>query len=140
MALGLEGVLSQIDPNVIYVVVGILFISIVLALIKKAIKIALVVVVISVLLGGLAPMAKDFQANHKISVENGVVKIFVKGNTLELNKDLIKKIELVNKGVSGYKLKVTYEDGLSTIDIPDYMVNTVKMFVKENDVPIEMRD
>ena len=93
-----EQFLSNLNPNVIYLCLGILVILLVLTIIKKAFKLAVVVVIIGALMYGTVPLAKDFQSKYSIERDDrGAVVIKVDGNEFKFGGDKdeqIKKIEM----------------------------------------------
>ena len=135
----LGDMLSQLDPKVVYIFVGVMIISAVLAIIKKAIKIGIIVVIIALSVSTLGPMAKEFQDKYKFSIDSGVATIQAENNTIKLDKNTIKDIELINKGVNGYELKVKYkDDGYSHIKIPTFMAPLVKEYATKYSIPAKL--
>ena len=136
----LGNILSQLDYRVVYIFVGIVFISAILAIIKRAIKIGIVVIIIALSMSTLGPMAKNFQDTYKFSVNNGIATIKTDSGTVTLDKNTIKNLQLINGGVNGYELKVTYADGLTDIKIPSFMAALVKDYTNKYNIPAQITD
>lgn len=132
-------ILSQLDYRVVYVVVAILIVSAILAIIKKAIGIAILVGVLAFGISFLGPMAKQFQADYKFDISStGVATIQAKGNMIKLGKDEVKSIDLVNKGVKGYVVNVTYTDGVGAIKVPTFMMTPIRLYAEKQGIPVKL--
>ena len=101
----LIGILSEIDPKVVYIAVGLLAVSALISLIKKAIKIAVIVIIVALCISYLAPLAKQIQKDYKVSIEDDKLYINIKGREFELSKEGIENIKLEHLGLKGYKLE-----------------------------------
>lgn len=132
--------LSQVNPKVVYVVVGILLVSFVISLVKQAIKLAILVLIVTVGVSVLGPTATAFQDRYKFNISNGIATIQVDGKEIKLDKDEITKIELVNGGVAGYVVNVTYKDGLSSVTVPTFMSSMIKSYADKHKIQVEMHD
>ena len=111
-----------------------------MALIKRALKVAIVVGVLAFGVSTLGPMAQSFQENYKFEVQDGVATILADGQTVKLDRSTIKDLELVNQGAAGYILKVKYVDGLGSIKIPTFMVTPIKSYVGKMDIPLSITE
>lgn len=132
----LIGILSEIDPKVVYIAVGLLAVSALISLIKKAIKIAVIVIIVALCISYLAPLAKQIQKDYKVSIEDDKLYINIKGREFELSKEGIEKIKLEHLGLKGYKLEVNYKDGFDSIMIPNFLINPIKKFIEDKKLPV----
>lgn len=133
-------VLSQLDSKLMYILGGLLIMTVIVALIKKAIKIAITVGLIAFCVTSLGPIAKDFQNKYKMEVDKYKAIITIDNQKTVLNKEEIKSIQLINHGLSGYTLNITYKDGVASINIPNFMMNKVKSFAENSDIQVEVRN
>ena len=133
-------VLSQLDSKLMYVLGGLLIMTVIVSLIKKAIKIAITVGLIAFCVTSLGPIATDFQNKYKMEVDKYKAIITIDNQKTVLNKEEIKSIQLINHGLSGYTLNITYKDGVASINIPNFMMNKVKSFAENSDIQVEVRN
>lgn len=131
-------ILSELNPTYVWIFVGICAILVVLSIVKKAIKLALIVGLIGLCVSVVAPWAQDFQEKYKINFDNGALVMKVNGEDFRLDKEAIKSMQLVNDGFGNYSLGITYDDGLQTIGLPTFMTNTIKEFADRYSIPIEV--
>lgn len=134
------GVLSQLDPKVLYVVVGILMLSVILSILKRAVKMAIIIGVMALAVGSLGPMAQQIQENYAFDVRDGVANITVHGQVVELDREKIKEVKLINKGTSGYSLKVQYDDAITEVKVPTFMVSEIKQYAGKYDIPFILEE
>lgn len=125
--------LGTLEPNIVYLCLAMIAVLIVLTLIKKAIKFAVVLVVFAVAMYSLVPMAKDFQNNYKFSVDSdGVLTITVDGKDLVLDnsepeskyddESRVEKLTVQKQSDGDYHLNIVYTDGSTQkFVVPSFM-------------------
>ncbi|MBR1453448.1 MAG: hypothetical protein IJ593_02220 [Lachnospiraceae bacterium] len=143
-----DQLLSTLDPNIVYMCVAVLAVLVILALVKKAFKIAAVIVVIAILFGFIAPMATEYQKNFSITSEDGVLTLTVNGeqyvlNTKEVkdkygevdNSDKILNVEMQRLASGEYTLTIKYADGnIGKFDVPGFMRSPIISFLDKYNV------
>ena len=114
---------------------------------------ALVVAIIGAIVFALAPMAKDYQENFYIRVNNdNVLEIMLDGQLYTLSGkrdtsedddwdedapkiDVITSLEMERQGSGEYRLKMTFEDGnMGVITIPGFMRQPVISFLDKANI------
>lgn len=133
-------VLSQLDSRLVYILAGLLAISVIIALIKKAIKLAIIVGVIAFAISSLGPMASDFQNKYQLEVNRDKAVITIDNQKTQLSKEDVSKLLFVNNGLSGYTITVKYNDGIGSVNVPTFMVKSIKDFAENQGIPVEVRE
>lgn len=137
----LEPILAQVKTEYIIIFVGIMVICAILAIIKKAFKVGVIVVVLGLFVGMLAPMAKDFQKNYSFNIENGTAMIKIQGQEFEIDKDEVKSFVLENKNGKEYTLAVSFTDGSNLgIRVPTFMRDSLVEFAEHYHINHEIKD
>ena len=123
--------LGSLDPKIVYVCLAVLAVLIILTLIKKAIKIAIVLAILGVVIYSVVPMAKNFQNDYKFSIDSkGVLTVTVEGKELVLDNtekrfddDIrVDKLEVKRESSGEYALKIYYTDGTAqAFTVPGFM-------------------
>lgn len=125
--------LGTLDPKIVYLCLAMIAVLIILTIIKKAIKFAVVLVVFAVAMYSLVPMAKDFQNNYKFSVDSdGVLTITVDGKDLVLDnsepeskyddESRVEKLTVQKQSDGDYHLNIVYTDGSTQkFEVPGFM-------------------
>lgn len=133
-----EQLLGSLDPTIVYVCLGLLVVLLLLAIIKKAIGIAITVGIIAVLVYCLVPAAKDFQENFHIGMADNAIEITVDGKeyTLSIEEDenevKLKNVEIERTSEGEYNIVSSYDDGSkSYFTIPGYMRQTILNYMKK---------
>lgn len=134
----LAPILSEIEPTYIWMLVGICAIVLLLSLLKKAVKLAITVLIIGLCATAVVPWAQNFQEKYQIRVEDGALAMKIDGEDFFIDREGIKSMQLVNDGFGNYSLGITYKDGLQTIKLPTFMTNTIKEFAERYYIPIEV--
>lgn len=73
----IAGLIKVVDPKILYIAGAILAISSIVAFIKKAVKLAIVVVIIAVAVSLLGPMVKNIQQKYDFNVVDEVKTVRV---------------------------------------------------------------
>lgn len=128
--------LSTLDPKIVYICIAVLAVLALITLIKKAFVMAAIIAIIAVGAYAIVPIAKDFQENFSISIndENQLV-IVAEGNEFILGgeEQIIKKIEIERQQSGDYLMKVFYGDQSSVgiFTVPSYMRDTLLKFINK---------
>ena len=133
-----DNILSQLDPNIIYVCVGIMVVTLIIAIIKRAVKIALVITVVSVLVYSLAPMASEYQDKFSIHVgEGNVLEMNIDGHEYKVGGEDsgIKSTEFERLSDGNYNLKIMFQNGeIQYIEVPGFMRDAVVKYFDTNEI------
>lgn len=125
--------LGSLDEKIVYLCLAVIVVLIIITLIKKAIKFAVVLVVFAVAMYLLVPIAKDFQNNYKFNVDSdGVLTITADGKDLVLdnsepesrydNKARVEKLTIQKQSDGDYHLNIEYTDrSTQKFVIPSFM-------------------
>lgn len=131
----LQPILAELDPNIVYLVVAVFAVLLVLTVIKKAIKLTIIVAVITGCVFMLAPMAEDFQERYQFTVEDSQVILKVDGREYIIdNPTNIKEAKLVYTGKQTIDVVIKYTDTNLGFTVPVFMGDTIKDFFEEYDV------
>lgn len=136
----LEPILGTVDPKIIYMFAGIMGVCIILAIIKKVFKVAIIVTIIAAIALAIVPFAEDFQEKYKYNLEDGIVTIMIEGQQYLIDRADCKSIEMQNEGMAGYSLRVVASDGALEIIIPTFMKPSVEDFASRYGIPITVRE
>lgn len=132
----MEQMLGNLDPNVVYVCIAVLVVGIILTLIKKAFFLAIIMVVLFMGATMLIPMAKEFQENYSIGInDDEQLEMVVNGKTFTFGGEDngIQDINIERKKTGEYTLEIKYEDGgIATFTAPGYMRDTIIKYIKNN--------
>lgn len=131
--------LSQIDPMVIKVFLIMIVACLVLALIKKAVKIIITVVLIGCLVAGLGYFSEQYQDRYKIGINDGIIYLTLDGKDFELG-DGVKDMVLERQSNGSYNLTATYDDGIQEINIPAFMKPIIEGYDKIFEADIKIVD
>ena len=130
--------LGNLDPNIVYVCIAVLAVGVILALIKKAMWIAFIMVVLGMAAYMLVPLAKDFQKNYYIGInDDKQLEIIVDGKTFSFGgeENGIKEINMERQQSGEYVLQIKYNDGgIATFTTPGYMRSTIIKYLKDNEL------
>lgn len=135
----LEPFLAELDYRLVIVIAAVLLITAIVALVKKAIKVGLVVMVIALMVGYIAPTAFEFQRDYKIGVEDAAIHMVIKGQTFKIESNSCKEIILEDIGNLTYGLTAKYNDGNITVKIPRFMTDAVIAFGNKYGVPVTIK-
>lgn len=137
----LEPILAQLKTEYILIFVGIMIVCAILAIIKKAVKVCIIVVALGLAVGALAPMASSFQENYSFKVEHGSAIVKIKGQEFKIDKDEVKSLLFENKNGAEYILSVSFNDGSNmTIRVPNFMRDSIIEFADHYHLKSEIRD
>lgn len=136
----LAPILGEVDTRLLIVLAVGLVIFLILAILKKALKLAIGIGIAAIIIIYAVPMATEFQKDYKFEVADGVAVVTIKGKEFELDKDYITDISLVNEGLSGWRAEIASEDGVTHVVIPQFMYESVKGFANKYSIPIEVRE
>lgn len=135
----LQPILAGLDPKVVYAVVVLFAIIIILAIVKKAAKIAIFMTILTACIYLLAPAAKDFQQNYSINVDKGAVHIVTDGQEYTIDDFAkIKEAKLVYNGKQEIDVKIKYADTFLNFTVPVFMGDTIKDYFDSHDVAYEV--
>lgn len=131
----LQPILAELDPTVVYIVVGLFAVLLILTVIKKAVKLALIVAIIMGCVFMLAPMAEDFQEKYSVVTETDQILIKVDGREYEINNPTaIKEAKLVYTGKQTIDVKIKYTDTNLNFNVPVFMGEGIKEFFEKHNI------
>lgn len=136
----LQPILAELDPKVVYIVVAMFALLVVLAIVKKALKIAIVVAVFGSCIFLLAPAAKEFQSNFKINTEQGAIHLLSEGQEYTIdNFANIKKATLIYNGKQQIEVDIEYNESFLNFTVPAFMGEQIKEFFDSHDVKYKIQ-
>lgn len=109
-----------------------------IAIIKKAVKLGVLVVVLAVLFtyGGMA--VRNIQAEYNIQVNGSVVSAVIDNEPLVVDFKEIESITVAKKGEDRVTLSVTSSDGLqANIDVPNVVYKITQAIAEEYGVIVK---
>lgn len=131
--------MSQVDTKVLYIVAAIVGISLILALIKKAAGLAIVLAVLLIVTGVGIPKVNEFQEKFSISMEESVLKLKINGEEMTVNTGNIDKIKITAYGLSEHVVSFSNSYGGQTkVSVPSYMTPIIQEIFENKDVDIEV--
>ncbi|GHU92658.1 hypothetical protein FACS1894208_00200 [Clostridia bacterium] len=137
-------VLSQIDSRLLIAIAVIAAVAFIWSLAKKAIKAAVVLLVIALLAGVGVPTISNLRENYGINYNKatGEVTFKINGNPQTLNLEEIKSAKNVNimlkKGMSDTSIDLSYvkksgtavsETGSNAVKLPNYMADILAKYL-----------
>lgn len=134
----LAPILGELDTNLLIFFAVLMGACILFAILKKAIKIAIVVGCLMVASIALIPYAQSFQEKFKFSVDAGVATLVIDGAEYTLDRELIEHIKIENKGFDGYDVEFTEEDGVTYVQIPTYLVKSITDFADKYKIDYQL--
>lgn len=135
----LEPFLAELDYRLVIIIAVVLLITAIIAIIKKAIKVGLIVMIIALMIGYVAPTAFEFQRDYKIGVEDAAIHMVIKGQTFTIESNSCKEIILEDIGNLTYSLTAKYSDGNITVKIPRFMTDAVIAFGNKYGVKVTVK-
>lgn len=140
----MKEILMNVNPQTWYILGGILAALIVASIIKKAITLAVVMVITAIAVFLIGPQASSIQEKYSIKMEENVIVLTLDGTSSEIEREGLKKIGL-DKGENledateekSY-LVFTYEDGETDIvELPDFTKKAMELAIQELNRRIE---
>ena len=135
----LEPLLAELDPKIIWIIVGLFVALLIITLIKKAIKLTLTVACVIVALMILTPMAEDFQSKYKFDIADGKAYITAEGQEFiieELNK--VKDAKFVYNGLNGVDVSIKYTDTNMNFNVPSFLAESIQEYFDKYDIPYKI--
>ena len=133
-------ILSQVDSKIIIIAIIAFGISALISFISKAIKLGVTIAVMFMCLIIIAPIAKDFQNKYKFTTNETSIDMVIDGQDITIDKEGIKSISMINKGLSGYNVSISYTDGIISKTIPDFLVSQLKDYLDSHGIKYSETD
>lgn len=129
-------IVSKVDNKVWLVIAIIMAVVVVIGLIKKVAKLAIIIALVVMVSTGGASFISNTMDKYGVEFDGSYLSIH-NGNT-DIDVDLrdIVKIEVDKESASGTKLVITSRGKTSNIEVPDMAWNLLKGVVKGFDIPI----
>ena len=143
--------LGTLDPKIVYLCIAVFIVAAILALIKKAVVITVIMVVVSIAAYAIVPIAKDFQEQYKISVndDNQLVMV-IEGRETVLTAigdpddeefDAMVDVEIERNKDGEYVLNIIHmSGGVTRVNVPSFMRDTMLKYFKNNSIAYELRE
>ncbi len=138
----MENILSKfngLDVKYLYAAVAIIVIAAVIALIKKAIKVGLVVLVIALAITYGGMVIKDFQQKYNIDVNGTVISMTMEGKDYTFDYKAVKQIDAQDLGTGNVKLDIETITGRMFITVPRFIFDSIKVQASKYDIKINER-
>lgn len=135
----LEPILAELDPRILWVIVGLFVALLIITLIKKAIKLTLTVACIIAALMILMPMAEDFQSKYNFDIEDGKAYITTEGQEFiieELSK--VKEAKFIYNGINGVDVSIKYTDTNMNFNVPSFLAESIQEYFDKYDIPYKI--
>lgn len=142
----LAPILQEVDTRILIGFAVVMGILVVVTLIKKAVKLSAVVAAFAAIAIAIVPAANDFQEKYKFNIVDGAAVFSIEGTDYKIDKRTVDNIEMENTGFSGYKTVITFlgNEGEAssniTLNIPTFMVSSIRDFADKQDIKIKVRE
>lgn len=130
---------AGIDPKIVIICAIVLVVLALIALIKKAFKVGIIVLLLAIILGGGGLSLDKIASQFGIEFDGSNVELRLGGQEYSIDVNEIAGVE-VEDGVNGKcSLTVNFEDGTSgSYEIPTYMKGVIKGVAGKAGVPYKV--
>lgn len=125
----LEPFLAELDPTIVYIVIGLFAVLLLITIIKKAIKFTIVVAAIIACLVLVVPMAQDFQSKYQFDIKDGAAHLVTEGQEVIVGElDKIKEVKFTYNGLNGVDVKIKYTDTNMGFTVPSFLAESLQEY------------
>ena len=120
--------MTFILDNLVWIILVLIVVCLVLAIVKKLLKLAIIFAVVSVLLTSAGVVKNKIQENYSINVNGSVVEYKIQGNEGSIDMKEIQEVQ-VSKGEDGGNSKITFvsKSGYEySVEVPKIAWSVVK--------------
>lgn len=140
MSIFIDQMLGSIDPMIIYVCVFMLAFVAVLSIIKKVIWLGICILVLAAGVYVIAPMAKEYQENFSIYVndETNALVMVIDGREISIGGEYddeigINDIDIERLSSGEYELVIKYNNNeISKFQVPGFMRKPIVNYLNKN--------
>lgn len=129
------GILMGIDPQAIWIAAGIVGVLGLLAILKKAIKLGIMVLVIALAITYGGSVINNVRDTYQIEVEGSYISMVVNEKEYSIDLSDIKSVTVVNIGDGGVELDIVSGDNTKmNITVPKALFNMLKPIIEKQGV------
>lgn len=121
----------QLDPTMWYIIGCILVALIIFALIKKAVKIAILIAAIAIIYGLFSSPTGTIPGNYGFNYEEGVINLTLDGKTTEINTTDLQDMRVEEGETDEYFIRYIYKGEEKEIAIPKFLVSTAREKIQQ---------
>lgn len=134
----ISSVLMGIDPKAIWIAAGIVGVLGLLAIIKKAVKIGVLVLVIALAITYGGSVVNNIRDTYQIEVNGSHISMVVDNKDYSIDLADIKSIEKVSKSNDGVELNIVSGSNTNmNITVPEVLYNLIKPVAEKQGIELK---
>lgn len=133
----MDKVIGMIGPeNVKYILIA-LGILVIIAIVKKAIKLGIFLIVAWIVISMLImPAAQDFKEKYNFEIENNTAVVTIDSREYRIDKDIYKSIDIVPGEDGSYNIKLNTDTETHTIEVPKFIAKNIGKFAEGKGIEV----
>lgn len=132
-----SGILMGIDPRAIWIAAGIVGVLGLLAILKKAIKLGILVLVIALAITYGGSAINNIKDTYQIEVEGSYISMVVDEKEYSIDLSDINSVNVININEDGVELDIISGDNTKmNITVPKILFNMIKPIIEKQGVLI----
>lgn len=133
----LSGMVLGLDPKVLWISACIVGVLGLLALLKKAIKAGILIIVIALVITYGGSVVQGIQEKYNLDVDGSIVSMEIDGKKMSLDIADINSCKVISQTEDKVKLEIQSGSSATlTVDIPKVMFNVLKPMIKDKVVEL----
>lgn len=130
-----SGILMGIDPRAIWIAAGIVGVLGLLAILKKAIKLGILVLVIALAITYGGSAINNIKDTYQIEVEGSYISMVVDKKEYSIDLSDINSVNVININKDGVELDIISGDNTKmNITVPKILFNMIKPIIEKQGV------
>lgn len=130
-----EPFLAELDPMIVWVVIGLFAVLLLITIIKKAIKFTIIVAAIIAGLVLVVPVAQDFQSKYQFEITDGKAVVVTDGQQVIVdNVGKIDKVTFTYNGLNGVDVEIKYTDTRMNFNVPSFLAESLQSYFDKYDI------
>lgn len=127
-----QGIISQIDPTILKIVIVVLIVMAVVSIIKRLIKLAVTIAIIGIIASCLLPAVSEVREKYQFHIEGNKAIIIVDEREITLDPDTLKNCKIEKSEDTGlYSILIQMDDGTSvSVEMPEFSAKAIEKYVK----------
>lgn len=130
-------ILNNVDTKYLYIAVGILVILMVIAIVKKLLKVGILILILTVGTSTLIPIVNDFKNNYGFTIGEDTVTVMIKGEEMEIDKTMLSNIEFKKEADGSYSVNI---GGETQLVLPKAIVGMVDSYAEKNGIQLKITE
>ena len=130
-----EPFLAELDPMIVWVVIGLFAVLLLITVIKKAIKFTIIVAAIIAGLVLVIPVAQDFQSKYQFEIADGKAMVVTDGQQVIIdNIGKVENVVFTYNGLNGVDVSIKYTDTNMKFNVPSFLAESIQEYFDKYDI------